>query len=103
MASSDIYIANETFATELDGQSIIVQKDVTRVRAGHPLLKGKKDLFTLLTVQFDVEQATAKPGEQRGAPATAPATAPAPEAKVEKAPEVKAEKDTKAEADKEIK
>lgn len=69
MASNDIYVAKESFATELDGQPVIVQKGVTRVRAGHPLLKGRATLFEPLTVHYDVEQATAKPGEARGAPA----------------------------------
>lgn len=92
MASSDIYVAKESFATELDGQSVIVQKDVTRVRAGHPLLKGRENLFELLSVQYDVEQATSKPGEQRGAPTAA-------ERRETKAAEVKAESEVVIEAE----
>lgn len=86
MASSDIYVATETFATELDNQPIIVQKDITRVRAGHPLLKGRENLFKLITVHYEVEQATAAPGEKRGAPAPAPAPEPEPAAEPEPAP-----------------
>lgn len=73
MAQSDIYVANDSFTTVLDGVPIVVHKGQTRVRAGHPLLKGKAALFDLLTVQYDVEQATKAPGEQRAAPASAPA------------------------------
>ena len=89
MVSSDIYVAKQSFATEIDGQSVIVHKGTTRVRAGHPLLKGRESLFEPLTVQYDVEQATAKPGEQRGAPASAPTPA---EIKAEIKAEAKSEK-----------
>jgi len=89
MASSDIYVAKESFATELDGQSVIVQKGTTRVRAGHSLMKGRESMFELLTVQYDVEQATSKPGEQRGAA----------ERRETKAAEVKAESEVVVEAE----
>jgi hypothetical protein len=85
MASTDIYVAKESFATELDGQSVIVQKGTTRVRSGHALLKGRENMFELITVQYDVEQATAAPGEKRSAPAPAPEPVPEP------APEPEAE------------
>jgi len=102
MASSDIYIARQSFATEIDGQSVIVQKGTTRVRAGHPLLKGREELFELLTVQYDVEQATARPGEHRGAPAPAPEPVPtAAERRTAKAEVAKDEAEAEAEAGKE--
>lgn len=71
MASTDIFVAKESFTVTLNGESITVNKGQTRVRAGHPILKGREMYFEPLTVQFDVEAATSKPGEQRGAP-TAP-------------------------------
>lgn len=63
-----IYIASETFACELDGDQIIVNKGITRVRHGHPLLNAYPGAFESLEegVDFEVEQATAAPGEKRG-------------------------------------
>lgn len=68
MSDGKILVARETFTAELDGSPVIVHKGVTRVREGHPLLKGREDLFELVddTVHYDIEQATAAPGEKRG-------------------------------------
>lgn len=70
MADGDVYIATETFAAEIDGVPQIVHKDKTRVRAGHALLDSVPQFFKRAgdDVQFDVETATAEPGEQRKAP-----------------------------------
>jgi len=76
--ASDVYVAKESFTTNLDGQEVVISKGVTRVRAGHPLMKGREALFELLEVQYDVEQATSAPGEQRGAPQPARAATPRP-------------------------
>lgn len=62
----DIFVARESFSTDLDGVPVTVQKGATRVRAGHPLLQGREDLFEPITVHYDVEQATSAPGERRG-------------------------------------
>lgn len=79
--AADIYVAKESFVTHFEGAEIIVHKGSTRVRAGHPLLKGREALFEPLKVHYDVEQATSRPGEQRGAPAKAAEAAPeAPQA-----------------------
>lgn len=72
MATRDkdtIYIAKESGSAEVDGQAYVFIKGVTRVRGGHPLLKGHEELFEPvdMTVHYDVEQATAAPGEKRGA------------------------------------
>lgn len=37
-----------------------------RVREGHPVLVGREDFFKPLEIQYEVEQATAAPGEKRG-------------------------------------
>lgn len=62
----EIFVAKQSFTTELDGAPISVFGGVTRVRAGHPLLKGREELFEPLKVHYDVEAATAAPGETRG-------------------------------------
>lgn len=64
---TDILVAKESFIVKYDGQMVTVHQGVTRVRAGHPLTKGRESLFEPLTVDYDVEQASAAPGEKRGA------------------------------------
>jgi hypothetical protein len=65
--SGKVYEAREAFVADIDGQPMAVAKG-DRVREGHPLLKGRKDLFqeSEPEVQFDVEDASADPGRKRG-------------------------------------
>jgi hypothetical protein len=62
----DLYTALESFTARDNGQTYSVQRG-DLVRAGHPLLKGREHLFAPAEdhVRFDVEQATARPGELR--------------------------------------
>ncbi len=60
-----IWVAKESFATNLDGAEITVLAGRTRVRDGHPLLRGREQFFERLTVHYEIEQATAAPGERR--------------------------------------
>lgn len=62
---SKIYVAAETVIITVDGKRHHLRKDVTRVREGHPLLKGREHLFKELDVHYDVEEARAKPGTKR--------------------------------------
>ena len=67
---ADVYVAKESFAwSGPDGENYQVHKGRTRVRAGHPLLAANPGYFELadVTVHYDIEQATAAPGEKRGA------------------------------------
>jgi hypothetical protein len=68
MSDTDIYIAKESGSCEIDGQPHIFVKGVTRVRAGHQLLKACPDYFEPADkeIHYDLEQATAGPGEKRG-------------------------------------
>lgn len=66
VTDSKILIADESGAisyTDEDGnvQNAIVHKGVTRVRSGHPLLKGNEALFKPIDVHFDVRTARAEP------------------------------------------
>ena len=62
-----IFIARSSFSATIDGVDYNIQKDLTRVREGHVLLDGgRAQFFEPLTVDYDVEQATAAPGEVRG-------------------------------------
>jgi len=61
-----LYIATESFLIGTDhGVDERITAGVTIVREGHPLLDGRESLFRELEVHYDVEQATAAPGEQR--------------------------------------
>lgn len=68
MAKDDVYVATDTFATEINGVPQVIHEGITRVRAGHELLKRFPDWFAPVDtgVDYDVEQATAAPGEKRG-------------------------------------
>lgn len=67
-----IYVAKTAFHCEIDGERLFVTAG-ERVREGHPLLRSQRENFEPVdaTVHYDVEQATAAPGEKRGAPAGA--------------------------------
>jgi hypothetical protein len=64
-----ILVARQTgSATTPDGEVIAVTAGHTRVREGHPLLDATPaEWWEPITAHYEVEQATAAPGEQRGA------------------------------------
>lgn len=61
-----LYIATESFDTTVKGELAQVKGGMTIVREGHPLLKGREHLFKEVEAHFEVEKATAEPGEKRG-------------------------------------
>jgi hypothetical protein len=65
--AAEIYVARHGFACSLDGEEVRVAEG-ERVRYGHPLLRSHADMFKPVDedVKYDVEQATAAPGERRG-------------------------------------
>lgn len=62
-----IFVARSSGVVMIDGQIHRYVQGQTRVRAGHPLLKARPDKFVPLKLDYDIEQATAAPGERRGA------------------------------------
>lgn len=70
----NILVANTNAAIVHDGQSVMLHRGRTHVRAGHPILAGREHMFEQLHVDYDVEQATAAPGEKRSV--TLPAVNP---------------------------
>lgn len=64
-----LWVAKTDFVCDLDGVQEFIRAGQTRVRAGHRLLERYAECFEPadVGVEFDVEQATAAPGERRGA------------------------------------
>lgn len=62
-----VLVATESFVTEFEGASHAFYAGVTRVREGHPILQNIRHLFKQIDVHYEVEAATAAPGETRDA------------------------------------
>jgi hypothetical protein len=62
---SGVFVARESFSTEIDGVPVAVVKGVTHVREGHELLAGRESLFEPVTVHYEVDADTSR-GETRG-------------------------------------
>jgi hypothetical protein len=60
-----IYVATTTFHADIGGTPVLIREGMDRVREGHPLLTGREQFFKPLDVQYDVEDASAKPGTKR--------------------------------------
>jgi hypothetical protein len=67
--ATEVYVATDSGSVEIKGESYVFIRGVTRIRAGHPILKAVPDSFAPAEDQlhYDTEQATAAPGEKRGA------------------------------------
>jgi hypothetical protein len=67
-AVSDYYRATQGFSITLDDGQQVWVKEGELVHKDHELIKRAKDLFVPAENfgRFDVEQATAAPGEKRG-------------------------------------
>jgi hypothetical protein len=63
----EILVAASSFVCTHDGKSFTFHKGVTRIRAGHPVIKGREHLFLEMdaSADYDVEAATSEPGEKR--------------------------------------
>jgi hypothetical protein len=62
---AQIYVARETFMAK--GYDYPIKAGQTRLREGHPLLRSHAAAFEPIAAspEFDIEQATAAPGERR--------------------------------------
>lgn len=66
-----LLVATKTFWAFHDGKRTLVTKGKTRVRADHPLVKGREHKFKDADSQFDdVEDTMARPGRRRGTQTT---------------------------------
>jgi hypothetical protein len=50
-----VLVATETFSADLGGETVVVHKGETRVRANHPLVKASPHLFEPAEPQPDIE------------------------------------------------
>lgn len=73
--SGKIYIAIRNSNLQYDGRRVVVKRDRTTVREGHPLLVKYPSLFKVLEVDYEVAE---KPPEPAPAPTPPPAPVPAP-------------------------
>jgi len=66
-ATSSLLMARESFIADLDGEPFDL-KEGDLIEADHPLVRKHPDLFIAPHLRFPrVEQATAAPGQKRGA------------------------------------
>lgn len=57
---SDLFVGKEPMTFEHEGSPVFIGPG-TVFRAGHPIMKGREDLFTPLVVHYDVEPAVDEP------------------------------------------
>jgi hypothetical protein len=50
----DLYVGKESMTFEFGGVPVFIGPN-TVIRAGHPIMRGREDLFTPLVVHYDVE------------------------------------------------
>jgi hypothetical protein len=54
VAESDLYVGKEPVTFDHEGSPVFVGPNVV-VRAGHPIMKGREDLFTPLVIHYDYD------------------------------------------------
>ena len=64
-AKDQMLVAARSGTIVLEGKTYRLRKDETRVRAGHPLVKGREELFKPLEVSYDLEETSSAPGQVR--------------------------------------
>lgn len=62
-----VFTPKDTFVASYQGIPTTFKRGHTFVREGHPVLDDFPDMFEEIRVHYDVEQATAAPGETRAA------------------------------------
>lgn len=60
-----IYTPKDSFIADIDGFPTPLVRNRDYVREGHELLRRFPDMFEPMEVTYEVEQATAAPGEKR--------------------------------------
>lgn len=69
MAEGKIYVACQDGLCVLEnGDVITLTTGVTRVREGHPLLKGRESMFKELDIHYDLEDTRSAPETEKPVP-----------------------------------
>jgi hypothetical protein len=61
----DLYIGKEPATFDFAGAPVFIGPSIV-VRAGHPIMKGREDLFTPLVIHYDVEPAAEQTTTAKG-------------------------------------
>jgi hypothetical protein len=64
----DLYVGKEPATFEHEGSPVFIGPTIV-VRAGHPIMKGREDLFVPLVVHYDVDPAKDEPKTAKTSPA----------------------------------
>lgn len=56
MSEPGLYVGKEACTFDYDGAPVFIGP-ATVVRAGHPIMKGREDLFTPLVIHYDIAEA----------------------------------------------
>lgn len=62
MADRDLYVGKEPATFDFEGSPVFIGPKIV-VRAGHPIMEGREDLFELLVVNYEVEETPPKAAE----------------------------------------
>lgn len=52
--AAELYVGKESMTFEFEGSPVFVGPN-TVIRAGHPIMRGREDLFVPLVVHYEVE------------------------------------------------
>jgi hypothetical protein len=61
MEDSPLLVAKTSFSCSYDGRRIVVHAGETRIRADHPIVKGREHLFSGVGVSRGIEDTRARP------------------------------------------
>lgn len=61
----DMMVATDTGSVFVDGETKDFKRGVTRARRGSPIVKAIPGLWKPIEAHYDIERATAAPGERR--------------------------------------
>jgi hypothetical protein len=57
VAETDLYVGKDPVTFDYEGAPVFIGPTIV-IRAGHPIMKGREDMFTPLVVHFDVAEPT---------------------------------------------
>lgn len=69
--AGEILIATETVLTHFEGENVYIYAGQTTARAGHPILKGRENMFAPVPVTYDLDEPEPKPPAARSPAAAA--------------------------------